>query len=207
MAAESGTWGERALGELLGSRARAKVLAHVCTQPPGVPIVAANVARGLGLAPNAAWVELERLRRLGVLEVRERLGRTKPYYVNERCPLLPGLRSVVQYAVGVVGLLRDQLAQREDVDAAFMYGSVAAGDDRPASDVDVMVIGGIRGRDLSAALRRTERLTRRRVNEVCYSREEFARRAREGGSFVPTVLQGPKLFLKGDEDALRELAG
>jgi hypothetical protein len=49
-------------------------------------------------------------------------------------------------------------------------------------------------------------MTRRRINEVHYSRDEFARRAQEAEGFLPRVLSGRKVFLKGDEDALRELA-
>ena len=82
----------------------------------------------------------------------------------------------------------------------------AAGDDRPESDVDVMVVGRISGRDLSGVIRDVERTTRRPINEVHYSREEFASRTREAGGFLPRVLDGAKVSLKGDEDALQELA-
>lgn len=200
------TWGERALSKVFGSEVRAKVIAQLCA---GVeePIIGRELARVLGSNQMAVSKELRRLEDLGMLRAGEKMGRVKPYYVNEDFPLLPGLRSMVQYAVGAVALLREKLGDREDIDAAFIYGSVAAGDDRPGSDVDVMVIGQVKGRELSSAIREVERRTRRQVNEVHYSRDEFAGRVREGGSFVPTVLEGPKVFLKGDEDALRELAG
>jgi predicted nucleotidyltransferase len=203
---ERETWGERALRELLGSEARAKIIAWICSRPAEAPIVGAKLARELHLMPNAVWLELDRLARLGMVEAGEKVGRAKPYYLNQRFPLLPGLRSIVQYATGVVALLREQLSDRDDIDVAFVYGSLAAGDDRPESDVDLMVIGEISGRDLSSAVGKVERATRREINQMHYSREEFSRRRAEGGSFLPTVLDGPKVFVKGDEDALRALA-
>ena len=207
MTKDDEAWGERVLRELFGSEARAKIVAHTCSERHSAPIVGAKLARELGLAPNAVWIELERLARLGMLEPGERLGRAKPYYVNERFPLLPGLRSIVSYATGVVAALRDRLGQEEGIDVAFIFGSVAAGDDRPQSDVDLLVVGGISGTRLSQLIREAERDTRREVNQVHYSASEFATRLREGGSFLDSVMAGPKVFIKGDGDGLRALAG
>ncbi len=206
MSARQETWGERALRELLGSEARAKILAWICSQPASTPIVGASLARELHLAPNAVWIELERLERLGMLEAGDKLGRAKPYYVNERFPLLPGLRSMVSYATGIVAALRDRLGHDEDIDAAFIFGSVAAGDDRSDSDVDLLVVGDIVGARLSQLMREAEQATGREINQVQYSAREFATRLREGGSFLDSAMANPKIFIKGDEDALRALA-
>jgi len=205
MSKPAASWGQRALSRFLGSEVRARIVAWACARADE-PLIGRELGRELGL--NAAGVsrELLNLADIGFLRAGERVGRVKPYYLDKEFPLLPGLLSMVRYAVGAVALLREKLGDRGDLDVAFIYGSLAAGDDRSQSDVDVMVVGPISGRDLSAALREVERATRRQVNEIHYSREEFRRRAREGGSFVPTVLAGPKVFLKGDEDALRALA-
>jgi len=198
-------WGERALRELLGSEARAKIIAHTCSQHASTPIVGAKLARELDLAPNAVWIELQRLERLGMLEAGENLGRAKPYYLNERFPLLPGLRSIVSYATGIVAALRDRLGRDEDIEVAFIFGSVAAGDDRPDSDVDLLVVGDISGARLSQLVREAEQATGREVNQVQYSAQEFASRLHEGGSFLGSAMAGPRISIKGDEDALRAL--
>ncbi len=205
MAKSTDPWGAHALAVLFGSQVRAKVIGWLCTGADE-PIIGRELAREIGANQTAVSKELRRLQALGMLHVGGNMGRVKPYYLNQDFPLLPGLRSIVQYAVGVVALLRERLGERDDIDVAFIYGSLAAGDDRPESDVDLMVIGDIGGRDLSSAIREVERRTRREVSQVHYSREEFARSAREGSSFLPTVLDGAKVFVKGDEDGLRELA-
>ena len=191
--------------KLFGSEVRAKVITWLCTHGNG-PVIGRELARSLGVSPMAVSKELRRLRDLGLLRAGEPVGRTKPYHLNERFPLLPGLRSMVLYATGVVVTLREKLRDEPHIDIAFIYGSLALGTDRPTSDVDVIVVGGISGRRLASLVREVEITTRRQINEVHYSREEFSRRAREAGGFLPRALDGVKVFLKGDEDALRELA-
>ena len=136
-----------------------------------------------------------------------KLGRAKPYYLAETFPLLPGLRSMVMYATGIVAVLREQLAVEEEIVVAFIFGSLAAGDDRPNSDVDLMVVGSIDGRRLSQLVRHAERQTGREVNQVQYSAREFSTRLREGGSFLESVMEGAKILIKGEENALRRIAG
>lgn len=204
MAKRRETWGERTLRKLLGSEARAKVIGWICSRP-AEPIIGAELARELGLSPTAVSRELARLEETGMLEA-GKLGRAKPYYLNEDFPLLPGLRSIVMYATGIVAVLREQLADEEDIDVAFVFGSLAAGDDRPNSDVDLMVIGDIKGIRLSQLTWAARRTTGREINPIHYSADEFATRAQESEGFLPRVLNGPKVFVRGDEDGLRRLA-
>jgi len=205
MAKRRETWGERTLRKLLGSAARAKVIGWICRHP-AQPIIGAELARELGLSPTAVSRELARLEEVGML-TSGKLGRAKPYYLAETFPLLPGLRSMVMYATGIVAVLREQLADEEEIEVAFIFGSLAAGDDRPNSDVDLMVVGSIDGRRLSQLVRHAERQTGREVNQVQYSAREFLTRLREGGSFLESVMEGAKILIKGEENALRRIAG
>jgi len=205
MARRPETWGERALRELLGSQARAEIIGWICREPEA-PVVAARLARELDLRYSAVWHELQRLARLGMIRAGERMGRTQPYYLDPAFPLFPGLRSMVMYATGIIAVLREQFSKEQGVDVALIFGSLAAGDDRPQSDVDLLVVGDIPGRRLATLIREAEQRTRREVNQVHYSAGEFASRLREGGSFLPSVMAGPKVFIRGDADALRRLA-
>ena len=198
-------WGERALADLFGSEVRARIIARLCSGDDD-PLIAHQIARELQLPPTTVHDELARLEALGLLIARQKIGTAKPYYVDAESPLLPGLRAIVLYAVGAVGLLRQALADRDDIHVAFIYGSVAAGSDHPGSDIDLMVIGAISGPDLAAMIAGVERLTRRQINQVHYSVDEFAQRAREGGSFLQAALGGPLVFVKGNRDALRDIA-
>ncbi len=205
MAKRRETWGERTLRKLLGSEARAKVIGWICSHPEQ-PIIGAELARELGLSATAVSRELARLEEIGMLEA-GKLGRAKPYYLAETFPLLPGLRSMVMYATGIVAVLREQLADEEEIEVAFIFGSLAAGDDRPNSDVDLMVVGDIEGIRLSQLTWAARRTTGREINPIHYSRAEFAARLEDTEGFLGRVMRGAKVLVKGDEDALRRLAG
>ena len=199
------SWGGQALAELFGSDVRAAVLPWICAHADDL-IIGAKLARELDMSTSAVGTELARLERLGMLQATEPIGPAKPYRVNPDFPLLPGLRSMCMYATGVVAALREAFANEHDIEVAFIFGSIAAGDDRPNSDVDLMVVGSIDGLRLSQVVRQAERQTGREVNQVEYSAEEFSTRLREGGSFLESVMEGPKILISGDEDALQGLA-
>jgi len=198
------SWGRHALSQLFGSDVRAAVLSWICTNAEDL-IVGAKLARELDMSPSAVGTELARLERLGMLEATEPIGAAKPYRVSPHFPLLPGLCSMVMYATGVIAALREAFANDDDIELAFIFGSIAAGDDRPNSDVDVVIVGPVSGVRLSQLLSTLEDMTGREINTVHYSREEFAQKVASRGGFLSRVLAGTKIFLKGDEDVLRGL--
>jgi predicted nucleotidyltransferase len=171
--------------------------------PGAKPVHIRELGRNCGLHYSAAQRELKLLENLGLVEA-ELVGRSKRYHVVAGCPLLPALRDLVRQAVGVVPLLRAAV-DCEGVEFAFIYGSVAAGEDLPDSDVDVMIVGEVDDTELSAALDEVARQTGRETTPVTYRPDEFRQGLREGNSFLTSVLRKPKILLKGDEDALQRL--
>ena len=154
MSDETGSvsWGEHALKELLGSEVRARVISHICANADE-PIIAADLVRELDASATAVSRELARLCELGMLREGKPIGRARPYYLIQDFPLLPGLRSMCMYATGVVAALRAAFADEEGIEVAFIFGSIAAGGDRPDSDVDVIVVWDIPGIDLAQLTR------------------------------------------------------
>jgi len=184
---------------------RARVISHICAHADG-PIIAADLARELSVSATPVSRELARLAELGMLRPGKPIGRARPYYLVEEFPLLPGLRSICIYATGVVAALRAAFADEEGIEAAFIFGSVARGDDRPDSDVDVIVVGDIDGMRLSELLLDVERETGREVNSMHYSCREFTAKAADTSSFLTSVLRDQRIMLKGSDDGLRGLA-
>ncbi|MGD9495737.1 MAG: nucleotidyltransferase family protein [Armatimonadota bacterium] len=181
------------------------MLSWICAHPDAL-IVGSKLARTLGLSASAVGTELSRLERLGMLRAEEPIGPARPYRVNERFPLLHGLQSVCLYATGIVAVLRELFAEAEGVGVAAIFGSLARGDDRPDSDVDVLVVGEIDGIELARLAREAWRRTGREVMTLHYSVEELAEKASEAGAFLDRVLSGQLIFVKGDRDGLRRLA-
>jgi predicted nucleotidyltransferase len=86
-----------------------------------------------------------------------------------------------------------------DLQAAWIYGSIAKQTDTAQSDIDVMVIGD--NLPLGKVLERLvplEAQLGRKINPTCYTPEEFQRRRAEAGSFVNRVLAQPVIPLIGE---------
>jgi predicted nucleotidyltransferase len=91
------------------------------------------------------------------------------------------------------------------IELAFVYGSVAKGNDTAKSDIDLMVISEkVAYADLFAALEPATSRLQRTVNPTLYSRMEIDKRIREGNAFVKRVLVQPKLWVIGDAAVRRQ---
>ncbi|HTU22986.1 MAG TPA: HEAT repeat domain-containing protein [Gemmataceae bacterium] len=103
-------------------------------------------------------------------------------------------------------LLGDALTPVGDlIRIAFVFGSVARVEQVQDSDVDLMVIGEVRLKDLAGALHGIEQTLGRTVNPVLFSAEKFRDQYREGNPFLLDVVRKEKIFLKGSRDELTEL--
>ncbi|MBK7146482.1 MAG: nucleotidyltransferase domain-containing protein [Xanthomonadales bacterium] len=75
------------------------------------------------------------------------------------------LSGLLRKTSGLVDVLRAALQPfAESIDAAFVYGSMAAGTEHEHSDVDVMVVGQIGFRDAVAALHDAQAAVGREIN-------------------------------------------
>lgn len=165
-----------------------------------------EIARAAGTSPSSLQRELAALAAAGLI-LREARGQQVHFRANGESPLFPELRGIVVKTFGVADVLRGALAPlAARIHAAFVYGSLARGEARPESDVDVMVIGEVAFADVVEALRPAEAALRRSVNPSVYPPVEFSGKAASGSAFLAEVLREPKIFLIGGEGELRELA-
>lgn len=193
--------GERSLEILLGSRTRAALLTAFSTQP-AEDFYARQLARKTGLALASVQLELSKLERLGLVTPRRR-GREKLYRVVERHPFFPELKRLVYKSTAVGEPLRRALAGAEGIDAAFIYGSVAKGNERGTSDIDLFIVGKPDQMKLASGLREAEKRLDREINLTVMGSDEWRRRGTAGEGFIKELLDTDKIFLIGDEDALR----
>lgn len=164
-----------------------------------------EIARATGTQPGTLRRELAQLTLAGVLS-RTRIGNLDRYQANPACPIYDELRGILKKTAGVADILREALAPLGDkISAAFVYGSVAGGTERRASDIDVMVVGVATFEEVVSALHTSQETLRREINPNVYSSTEFRRKAKEKGSFLARVLKEPKLFIQGTEHDLRKL--
>lgn len=193
------------LRALFSSKARVKLLTHFFSHPEE-RFYARSLARQVEEHYNAVWQELNNLEHIGLL-LSERGANVKYYRLNPGFPIYEELKRIILKTSGLGQTLREALNHPGTVEWAFIYGSVAAGDEDFLSDVDLMLIGEVNLLALSEVVARLEDQLGREINYLVLTSAELAQRLADGDSFVSNVLAGPKVMLIGEEDALRQVAG
>jgi predicted nucleotidyltransferase len=117
------------------------------------------------------------------------------------------MKGLIQKTAGIVPSLKAALEGFGDrIELALLYGSVARGEQKSDSDVDLMIAGPLKQIDLLPALRKLESRFRREVNVTLFSSEEFHRKLAAGDHFLKVVIKGKTISLKGELDELEETA-
>jgi predicted nucleotidyltransferase/DNA-binding HxlR family transcriptional regulator len=165
-----------------------------------------ELARRTGASAGSLHRELRTLAELGVL-LRQEVGRQVHYRANSASPVFAELAGLLRKTAGLADVLRDALAPLgKKVALAFVFGSMAAGSERPGSDVDLMVLGSANFADLARALAPAQEALGREVNPTVMAAREFARKLAAGDGFALSVAKGPRIWLIGGEDDFAELA-
>jgi len=164
-----------------------------------------ELAEAAGVAVGAAQREVPRLVKLGLLTKRRR-GNRIYLKVNKRCPIYPELRMMFVKTYGPGAIIEQVLEKGSDeIDLAFIHGSVADGTFGPKSDIDLMVVGKISPVDLSGLLSRAQKKLHRLINSITYSRREFRKMLRERSHFLNGVRKNRKLYIIGDDGIFDKL--
>jgi predicted nucleotidyltransferase len=190
------------LPDILSSRGRAEIfrlLFGVSSQE----VHLRELQRRSGLALRTIQQEVEKLLGMELLVAR-RDGNRVYYSANTAHPLYQDIRSMVLKTSGLVEVLREALSG-ERVDAAFVFGSVARGEEGAEGDVDLMIVADAGLSDVSRWLSGVPEKLGREVNPHVMSADELRRRREAGDQFVSRVLSSPKLFAVGDEDELERM--
>ena len=164
-----------------------------------------EIAELAGLPVRAVQREGAKLAEIGLLR-RIEDGNRIYFQANPACPIFPELKRILLKTVALEFLLSESLSQDRDIEVAFIYGSYAANQETITSDVDLFVIGSVLSRELSAAVRPVQADIQREINYHLVTPQEFRERLAKGDGFLRNVLEGPKIFVVGNEETLRALA-
>jgi predicted nucleotidyltransferase len=190
------------LSELLSSRARAEIF-RLLFGGTGEELHVREIERRSGLNDSTLRQELRKLIRLDLVQSRRDSNRVY-YRAKIESPLYPEIRNLVLKTSGLSDVLKSALADRR-IRVAFVFGSIARGEEKAGSDVDLMVIGQLGLRDLSRLLSGIEEKIGREVNPHVLREEEFGKRFREKEHFVSNVMETPKIFVIGSQRELEAM--
>ncbi len=191
------------LQKLFSSRVRVEILSTFLMNPER-ELYLREVERLTGEDYKNVSMELRNLREIGLLSSRNE-GNLKYFSLNKEFVIYEELKSIFMKTKGAVGILREAVSTKGDIDYAFIYGSFATGEERAKSDIDVMVIGGISLEEVLALIRGPEEKLSREINVSLYDLQEIRKRVKGRDPFIMEVLEGSKRMLVGDEDELRRV--
>ena len=191
------------VGDLLFGQTRGRVLALLYGAPDETLFVR-QIARHVETSVGTVQRELTLLADAGLIK-RSTVGNQVFYQANQEHPEYPELRALLAKTTGVFQMLKTALAPLSSrIDLAFVYGSVARGEEKATSDIDLMVIGAVSLEEVLDAAGPVEKQLRRPVNPTIYSFEDLKARFRSGNHFLQSLKKSKKVLLIGDEDEFRK---
>ena len=192
------------LSSLIFSEYRKRILGLLLLNPNASYHVR-ELARLTNTPPGTIHKELVKLTAGGILQSKK-MGNQVHYSADMQCPIFEELAGILRKTSGLVDVLAEALISvSSEISLAFIFGSVARGEQHSNSDVDIMLIGSISFGEAVQALYSTQATLQRELNPVVYSIEEFERRLESNDSFIKEVRAKPKLFIIGTEHELSQL--
>ena len=163
----------------------------------------AELIRMINSGTGAVHRQLTSLAASGLVNV-TRVGNQKHYQANPDSPVFEELCGLIRKTVGLREPLQRSLEPLKDqIDVAFVYGSVARDAETGMSDIDLMLIGeGLDYVRVYEALQIAETILRRTINPNITTLSEWGKKLNEENPFIVNVNKQDKLFIHGSEDEL-----
>jgi len=188
------------LAEILSSKIRAEIFRNLFGVS-GANLHLREIERRTGFAVGTVQQEIKKLLRLDII-TRIKDGNRVYYKANAEHPLYADIKKLVLKTIGLADILKNALAVEKKIKVAFVFGSIARQVEKAHSDIDLMVIGEISLRKLTALLGDSANKIGREINPHIQTESEFIKRKKAKDHFLKQVLESPKIFIIGNEDEL-----
>ena len=193
------------IGGALFGKGRLAVITILYSRP-GEAYYLRRLAREAGVGLGGVQRETRHLVDAGVITRMEKDNQVF-FQANKECPIFEEIRSMIIKTAGIGDILRSSLNELGDtINLAFVYGSIARGNDQAGSDVDLLLVGDADFKKVNAGLAKAQKILGREINPTIFPPAEFRKKAKSGSHFLATVLKDKKIFIKGDELGLTRLA-
>jgi len=185
------------LGNALFTTTQQKVLGLLYTQFDR-SFYTNEILRLTGMGVATIKRELDRMVAAGILSM-TKIGNQHHYQANPECPVYHELLGIVKKTFGVADEIEESLKIFDNnIELAFIYGSIAKGEETISSDIDLMLVGSdLHYGDIMEVLIPLEESLQRTINPTIYNAKEFRTKLKEGNSFITRVMEQPKIIIKG----------
>jgi predicted nucleotidyltransferase len=192
------------IGDALFTKTQQRVLGLLYGKPEQ-SFYTNEIVRWADMGRGTIRRELERLVSAGLLVV-TREGNQHHYRANPGNPIYQELLGIVRKTFGVADVIQTELAPvYEQIDLAFIYGSIAKREDTASSDIDLLVVSdALAYADLMAVLTDAEKSLGRPINPSIYTAEQIRDKLEQKNTFLTRVMEQPKIWVKGSEDDIEK---
>jgi len=128
----------------------------------------------------------------------KRRGNMRFFRLNKEHPLYEEIKSIISKTIGLENEWKKLIDKLDNVEYAFVFGSIAKGTENSNSDVDLMLIGDINQDAFTSALSSIEGKIAREINYHIYSNQEIIKKIKEKDGFVSNIFLSPIIKLKGN---------
>lgn len=191
---------ETSIGDALFTKTQQRVLALLYGKPDQ-SFYTNEIVRWADMGRGTIRRELERLVSAGILIVTQQ-GNQTHYQANKQNPVFTELSGIVKKTFGIGSVIKDALKVVDDqVELAFIYGSIAKGEETARSDIDLLVASkSIAYAELMNLLDDAEQALGRPVNPSVYTLEQIKNKLEQNNPFLTKVMEQPKIWIKGSEN-------
>lgn len=188
------------LSDLITSKSRVKLLNVFLLNPYEIYHVRECVRR-TNDEINAVRRELQYLHKKGVLTREQRANRV--YYALDKNYTF--YYDLLNIGAKTLGLGNDVIKNRVKlgkIKYAMFSGQFARKIKKNPEDVDFMIVGTVVLPELAVLVRKEEARLGKEIIYTAMPEEEFRFRKRRNDPFITSILQGSRLMLIGDEEAM-----
>jgi len=191
--------------KLFASSALAEILSFFLLNPDE-EFYQSDIAKRTNKALMQVQRNLKRLEEIGLISSIYR-GRMVYYKAIRTHPAFEDLKSMFLKTISFGTYLEEALEPSKDkIHLAWIYGSLAEGNEIATSDIDLFIIGNFTMREIAKIIGPVSRKLGREVNPVIMQLKEFKNKMGSGDHFLKKVIKKTKIWLIGNEEKLRHLA-
>lgn len=156
-----------------------------------------ELAKILDREPAYYQRQLNNLVDLGILQD-QRKGNMRFFKLNKDYYLFSELKSIISKTIGLEFNLKKLIDKLPNLEAAFIFGSIASHQENINSDIDLLLIGKTNQDLLVKELSKLENKLNREINYHLISRLEIIKKIKNRDSFFINIFASPLINLKGE---------
>lgn len=148
---------------------------------------------------------LKTLEEIGLISSIRR-GRMIYYTAVQNHPIFTDLKKIFLKTIYFGEYIYQSLSPlHNNIQLAFIFGSIAKGTESQDSDIDLFVVTDISLRKLAKALGPLSKELQRELNPVVFESTEFQNKLSKNDHFLVEVLQSPKIWIIGNDRILKQM--